>query len=113
MHIYFSGSISGGREDLPLYVEIVRELRALGHEVLEGEVTNPLLLPEGEHLSDAEIFARDLDWLAAVAAQGGALVAEVTAPSLGVGYEIAAARYRYRIPVVCLFWQDSGGDARP
>jgi hypothetical protein len=31
------------------------------------------------------------------------LVAEVSMPSTGVGYEIAAARYRYRIPVICLY----------
>ena len=31
------------------------------------------------------------------------LVAEVSTPSSGVGYEIAAARYRYKIPVICLY----------
>ena len=33
----------------------------------------------------------------------GLLVAEVSRPSHGVGYEIAAARYRFGIPVICLW----------
>ncbi len=31
------------------------------------------------------------------------LVAEVSLPSTGVGYEVAAARYRYGKPVICLY----------
>jgi hypothetical protein len=31
------------------------------------------------------------------------LVAEVSMPSTGVGYEIATARYRRDIPVICLY----------
>jgi hypothetical protein len=35
--------------------------------------------------------------------QADLLVAEVSTPSLGVGYEIAAARYLHGIRVICLF----------
>lgn len=103
MQIYFSGSISGGREDLAWYREIVASLRVAGHTVIDGEVTNPHLHAAGEDAPDRDICERDLRWIGEVADAGGIVVAEVSKPSLGVGYEIAAARYRFRMPVVCLF----------
>ncbi|HVT42967.1 MAG TPA: nucleoside 2-deoxyribosyltransferase [Thermoanaerobaculia bacterium] len=103
MDIYFSGSISGGREDAALYAEIVVFLREAGHAVVAGEVASAALHASGESGSDQDIFERDLRWLGEIALAGGVLVAEVSRPSLGVGYEIAAARYRFGIPVVCLY----------
>lgn len=103
MQIYFSGSISGGREDLSWYREIVDALRGAGHTVIDGQVTNPDLHATGEDTPDRAIFERDLGWIADVAGGGGIIVAEVSKPSLGVGYEIAAARHRFGMPVVCLF----------
>lgn len=108
MHVYFSGSISGGRNDLALYGRIVDALRARGMTVQAGEVTTASVGAAGETLDAPAIFERDLRWLEEVAARGGALVAEVTQPSHGVGYEIAAARYRFGIPVVALFRPASG-----
>ncbi|MEO8217696.1 MAG: hypothetical protein ABI718_11495 [Acidobacteriota bacterium] len=103
MHIYFSGSISGGRDDVDLYRAIVENLRTGGHHVIAGEVTNPELHGGGEPLGDQEIFERDLAWIEEISRLGGVLVAEVSTPSTGVGYEVAAARYRFRIPVICLY----------
>lgn len=110
MPIYFSGSISGGRGDATTYVKIVDHLRALGYDVHGGQVTNEQLTGAGESLADATIFRRDMEWLEDVARRGGLVVAEVSTPSLGVGYEIAAARYRFDIPVVCLY--RDGGERR-
>lgn len=101
--IYFSGSISGGRGDLALYQKLVGLLEREGFRVLAGEVTNTAVTAAGETHEARFIFERDLRWLEEVAREGGAVVAEVTTPSLGVGYEIAAARYRFGIPVVALF----------
>jgi 2'-deoxynucleoside 5'-phosphate N-hydrolase len=101
--IYFSGSISGGREDLQIYQKLVGELQAAGHRVLAGSIVSASVGDGGEQLTDREIFDRDLGWIEEVARAKGILVAEVSKPSTGVGYEIAAARYRYGIPVVCLY----------
>lgn len=103
MKIYFSGSISSGRQDIDLYVRIVDRLRAASHEVLAGNVTNRDVGAAGEGLPPGEILRRDLAWIAEAAADGGALVAEVSVPSTGVGYEIAVARHVHRIPVICLY----------
>jgi 2'-deoxynucleoside 5'-phosphate N-hydrolase len=106
--VYFSGSISGGRDDLDHYRGLVAGLERRGVEVLAGQVTNDAIGSAGESLSPEAVFERDLAWLERVARSGGALVAEVTAPSHGVGYEIAAARYLYDIPVIALFRASSG-----
>jgi hypothetical protein len=101
--IYFSGSISGGRQDLPIYLRVVELLEAHGHRVLAGAVTAQHVGADGEDLSSEAIFERDLGWIKEVAGAGGVLVADVSLPSTGVGYEIAAARYRYDMPVICLY----------
>jgi hypothetical protein len=101
--IYFSGSISGGRADLPLYCRIVEALAAEGHRVLAGSVTAGHIGAEGDPLAADAIFKRDIAWIEEVARENGVLVAEVSQPSTGVGYEIAIARYRYSMPVICLY----------
>jgi nucleoside 2-deoxyribosyltransferase len=95
--IYFAGAISGGRSDVALYREIIAALEAEGHHVLAGAVAAEHVTASGEALDSRAIFDRDLAWIAAA----DVLVAEVSMPSTGVGYEIASARYRYGIPVIC------------
>lgn len=96
--IYFSGSISGGRRDVPLYRRIVAAMEADGHRVLAGNVIADIG-DEGEPLEPGAILRRDLGWID----EADVLVAEVSMPSIGVGYEIAAARYRNRMPVIALY----------
>jgi nucleoside 2-deoxyribosyltransferase len=97
--IYFSGAISGGRADLALYQRIVETLEAEGHRVLAGAVAAEHVGAGGETLHPADICARDLAWLD----QADLVVAEVSVPSLGVGYEIAYATRIRRIPVIGLY----------
>jgi hypothetical protein len=101
--IYFSGSISAGRQDAPLYRRLVAELERQGHRVVAGAVAAEDVGAGGEALTARAIFERDLEWLREVAEDGGVLVAEVSRPSVGVGYEIATARYRHGMPVICLY----------
>jgi hypothetical protein len=96
--IYFSGSITGGRADAALYRQVVEALEADGHRVFAGAVAAEHVGPTGEALPPRTIFDRDLAWLD----QSELLVAEVSTPSLGVGYEIAYARYRRAIRVIAL-----------
>jgi 2'-deoxynucleoside 5'-phosphate N-hydrolase len=97
--IYFAGSISGGRNDVGLYRELIAALEAEGHRILAGAVAAEHVTSSGETLDSCAIFDRDLAWIAAA----DVLVAEVSMPSTGVGYEIASARYKYKIPVICLY----------
>jgi nucleoside 2-deoxyribosyltransferase len=99
LRIYFAGSIRGGRDDAARYLELVGLLR--GH----GEVLTEHVATIGEEdLADTDIFARDVEWLTSC----DVVVAEVTTPSLGVGYEIGVA-VEHDIPVLCLFHPDAGG----
>ena len=97
--IYFGGSITGGRADLALYRTIVDALESDGHRVLAGAVASEHIGDSGEPLDACAIFDRDLGWIA----EADVLVAEVSTPSTGVGYEIATARHRDGIPVICLY----------
>jgi hypothetical protein len=100
--IYFAGAIRGGREDAALYTEIVPLLREYG-EVLTEHIGDLALTSAGETGSDKEIHDRDLAWLR----EAHVLVAEVTTPSLGVGYEIGKAT-EWGTPVLCLFRPGKG-----
>ena len=60
---------------------------------------NKALSDGGEHdLSDNQIHARDMTWLE----ECDAVVAEVTTPSLGVGYELGRAE-KLGKPILCLY----------
>jgi len=78
---------------------MVDALEKEGHRVLAGSVAAEHIGAGGDPLGAREVFERDLGWIE----QSDVLVAEVSTPSTGVGYEIAAARYRFGIPVIALW----------
>jgi hypothetical protein len=57
----------------------------------------------GQDIGDQKIHDRDLHWLKS----SDCLVAEVTTPSLGVGYEIGKAT-EWSTPVLCLYRPTAG-----
>jgi 2'-deoxynucleoside 5'-phosphate N-hydrolase len=98
MKIYFAGSIRGGREDSPAYNAIITYLRSFG-EVLTEHVGDPALSQMGDDgADDRYIHDRDMAWLYSC----DVVVAEVSAPSLGVGYEIGLA-VSLKKPILCLY----------
>ena len=101
--IYFAGSIRGGRADRERYAEIIRLLQDYGEVLTEHVGLGSLDAGGEEGMTDREIHDRDVAWLTT----SDAVVAEVTTPSLGVGYEIARAALQ-RKPVLCLFQPEGG-----
>ena len=97
MTIYFAGSIRGGRDDREIYARIIEMLKPYGSVVTE-HVGDASINRGGENAPDCDIHDRDLDWLR----KSDVLVAEVTAPSLGVGYEIGRA-VEWKKQIVCLY----------
>merc|ERR1711971_375247 len=89
MKIYFAGSIRGGRQDVHLYHDIIKQLRDNYGEVLTEFVgdKNITALEGTAQKTDKEIHDDDV----AMLSECTCLVAEVTQPSLGVGYEIGRA----------------------
>ena len=85
--IFFIGSIRGGRIAQPQYVEIVEVLKQYG-TVFSEHVADKSLGEYGEtDLEKEEIHDREIEKLK----ESDVVVAEVTTPSLGVGYLISQA----------------------
>jgi nucleoside 2-deoxyribosyltransferase len=97
MDLYFSCSLTGGRQDQPAYAAMVGHLQAHGHRVLTAHLASEAVLTADGELSPEGVFERDTAWLRAC----DAVIAEVSTPSHGVGFEIAYALERGR-PVLCL-----------
>ncbi len=83
--IYFSGSIRGGRQDAQLYHELIGYLKGFG-DVITEHIGNVDLVDESE-IPPCKIHERDMAWLT----ESDVVIAEVTTPSLGVGYELGRA----------------------
>ena len=97
MKIYFAGAIRGGRSDQNLYFEIINYLKKYG-EVLTEHVGDKSIDLSGEKNKDNFIYTRDMDWLT----KADIIIAEVTIPSLGVGYEIGRA-IQFNKNIICLY----------
>ena len=98
MKIYFAGAIRGGRDETDIYNNIITYLSSKA-EVLTDHVGSSELMTIGEtNRSDREIFMRDMEWLQST----DLVIAEVTTPSLGVGYELGIAE-KLKIPALCLY----------
>lgn len=102
MNVYFSCSITGGRQDENAYQAIVNAMLAGGHEVPTQGLSQPDSLKQELLLTPEEVYTRDKDWIE----KCDALVAEVSTPSHGVGYEIAYALSCGK-PVLCCYRNDA------
>ena len=100
MNIYFSCSITGGRRDQSVYQHIVEHLTAQGHAVPTAHLSRADVLDEEKVVEPLAVYNRDVKWVEAC----DALLAEVSTPSHGVGYEIALALFLGK-PVFCCFRQ--------
>jgi len=101
MNVYFACSITGGREFESVYREIVDALTADGHEVPTSHLAQSEVVEKERVLSPTDVYSRDVQWIQAC----DVLVAEVSVPSHGVGYEIGFALQAGK-PVFCLYQKD-------
>ena len=97
MNIYFACSITGGREFEAVYQEFTRALLADGHEVPTAHLAESNVISVEKVIDPQEVYERDVVWIRAC----DALIAEVSVPSHGVGYEVGFALERGK-PVLCL-----------
>lgn len=100
--IYFACSIRGGRDDAAYYGELVRHMQKYAI-VLTEIFADKSLTAQGMDKPAGDIWSNDIQWIG----EADAVIAEVTNPSLGVGYEIARAE-RMGKPILCLFRPQSG-----
>ena len=85
--IYFACSITGGREFEQVYQELVVALGQDGHQVLTAHLAESGAGAWEAELGPQAVYQRDTDWIR----ECDVLIAEVSVPSHGVGYEVAFA----------------------
>ena len=87
MNIYFSCSLTGGRADEGIYSLIVDHLLASEIEVPTAHLARPEVMALEKVIDAQEVFLRDIAWIEGC----DAMIAEISTPSHGVGYELAFA----------------------
>lgn len=103
MKIYFSGSITGGREHQEYFDVIISVLKKHG-EVLSEFVGDKTLTSYGSpNMTPQEVYIRDVGMIEAC----DIVVADITTPSTGVGYEVAYAE-KLQKAIFCLYHEIEG-----
>jgi hypothetical protein len=100
--VYFACAIRGGG-DTSTYEALLHTIKAAGGDILSEIFVNDAILYGGSPLPEAAIYQRDIGMIH----EADVIIAEVTNPSLGVGYELGYAE-AHTLPVICLFNTASG-----
>lgn len=106
--VYFSVSISGGREHAHFYKPLVSAIKKHARVLTEHFADENLITEREQGKTDEFLYWRDramielCDWF----------VADVSQPSFGVGYEIALAEQLHK-KIVCLRYKDSPRSVSP
>ena len=96
MNIYFAGSIRGGEPDREWFQQLIRYIKQYGRVMTEHSFD--FSYEEEIKKDDVWIYTTDMEWLR----ESDAVIAEISAPSLGVGYELAKAE-EWGIPILMLY----------
>ncbi len=99
--VYFACAVRAGG-DTSSYLTIIKAIKAVGADLLSEVFVHDAINYTGSPLPENEIYIRDIEMIT----QADIIIAEVTNPSLGVGYELAYAE-KLRKPILCLFNETS------
>ena len=95
MIIYCAGPIRGDVTYQKFFTKIIDYIESEGHTVLSefsGKFSSTI------PLTDKQTYKRDLKWI-----DGSKfMIAEISGPSLGVGFEISYAIFQRKLPVLAL-----------
>jgi hypothetical protein len=101
MRVYFAGSIRGEEPDRDWFQELIRHISKTDKVLTEHSFD--FSYEDEIKKDDHEIWETDINWL-----QGAdAVIGEITAPSLGVGYEIGKAE-EWGKPILLLYRETPG-----
>ncbi len=101
MRVYFAGSIRGESPDREWFQELIKHISKTDKVLTEHSFD--FSYEDEIKKNDAQIWETDMAWLDSA----DSLVAEITAPSLGVGYEIGKAE-EWGKPIL-LLWKKTDG----
>jgi len=106
MKIFFAGSIRGGRQLIPTYRYIIGLLKFMNYTVISEHVAAEVLQKVEATMTEQEIYEKDANWIE----ESDRVIAEITVPSIGVGYEICHAA-KHKKPVLCLYEDGANASA--
>jgi nucleoside 2-deoxyribosyltransferase len=96
MIIYCAGPIRGDTAHHESYKKMINYVESLGNTILtefSGKFSSTI------PLTDKQIYKRDLKWIDG----SKIMIAEISGPSLGVGFEIAYAIFQRKLPVLAIY----------
>lgn len=96
--VYVAVPVQGDRLSNTVYEQLARVLERLGLRVSNPQVLEPPPADVTARYSARDIYEQNRRLLEA----SGLLVAEISSPSLGVGYEIATAEH-LGLPILCVY----------
>lgn len=101
MKVYFAAAISLDRTLVPLYKQVIAEIKKLGHDVISEYVVER---PDGpdKDVTAKELFERESKQIESA----DVVIAEVTAPSWGTAFLIEHALSTGK-PVLALYYKES------
>jgi 2'-deoxynucleoside 5'-phosphate N-hydrolase len=100
MIVYCAAPIKGDQKFHNYCLDIIKQVTSLGHTALSE--LNDEFKP-AVPLTEKEIFSRDTKWID----KSDIVIAEVSGPSLGVGFEIAYSLYKKKMHVLALVSSES------
>lgn len=102
MHVYFARSIRGSRgisEDMKReHAVVLKTIKDAGHSDQFSLSVQLFEDYDDDNSSDKYIYQRDIMWLN----RCDVMIADVTHPSHGVGYEIGYAVHTRKMPTMCI-----------
>lgn len=101
MRVYFAGSIRGEAPDRGWFQELIKYISKTDKVLTEHSFD--FSYEEEIKKDDKEIWETDINWLRSA----DAVIGEITAPSLGVGYEIGKAE-EWGKPILLLYRESPG-----
>ena len=96
MIIYCAGPIRGDVTYQKYFTKAIDYIESLGHTVLSefsGKFSSTI------PLTDKQTYKRDLKWIDG----SKIMIAEISGPSLGVGFEISYAIFQRKLPVLAIY----------
>ncbi len=106
MRIFFAGSIRGGRQLIPTYLYIIHFLKSHKYTVISEHVASEALEKVEAKMTEQEIYEKDANWIE----ESDCLIADITVPSIGVGYEICHA-VKHQKSVLCVYQEGTKASA--
>lgn len=99
MILYCSSPYGGDTSDQELHQTMIKYIEDIGHTVLSAHSEK---FRSSIPLTEKQMYKRSLKWI-----DGSKLmIAEVSGPSIGVGFEISYAIFKRKIPVLVLCTED-------